>query len=209
MAKKIYLIGGGDIKKQETKEIDKEVFSNLKNKKVYVINLTTNDVEKITKYKELWSSYLQGLGIKEFNFLSDSTSSEDIKEDISNAGLIYIIGGDTELLIENVKKMDLTPLIKSFEGVIVGNSAGAYLMCKKYTKIIDNKLKIFSGLDIVNLIMTAHYKDEFDFQFLELSKDMEFYAVPEKSVIMVDNKGKLNFIGDVYLFSKGKKTKTN
>ena len=203
---KIYLLGGADSKKGDTKVIDSKILSELDNKSVFVINLTTNDKAKIESYKQFWNFYFNEIGIKEINFLSDSNSHEYIKKKINSAGLIYIIGGDTELLIENAKKLKLLPLIKSFKGVILGNSAGAYLLCNQYIRTSDLKLAKGSGLIKINLMV--HYLDKFDKQLLELSKDKEIYAISEKSFIIISGKNK-DYFGDIHLFSRGEKSKIN
>ncbi len=206
MGNKIYLLGGADSKKGETKEIDSRIFSELDNKNIFVINLTTDDKAKVKFYKEFLSSYFSEVGAEDINFLSDSKSQEEIKEKINNSGLIYVMGGNTEILIENAKRLNLLPLLKSFKGIIVGNSAGAYLLCNQYVRTSDSKLT--KGFGLVNINLKAHYLDEFDKQLLELSKDSEIYAIPEESFILSIGEDK-SFSGDAYLFSGGRKTKIN
>ncbi len=208
MAKKIYLLGGGNIRRGETKELDSKAFSETENKNVYVINLTTNDEQKIKDYKEFMMSYLKNLNAQEITFLSDFKSRKEIKKKINSAGLLYIMGGDTEILIENIKKMKIAPIIKSFKGVILGNSAGAYLLCRGYVKIKESQnAEIIKALGLVKFYMKAHYKEEFDKILLKLSKGKKIYGIPEKCAIVFNDN--LGFIGDIYLFSKGKKTKIN
>src|SRR3989344_6548859 len=115
MAKKIYLIGGANIRNGETKELDLKAFSEADNKNVYVIDLTTNDEKKIKDYREFMTFYLKSLNAREINFLSDCKSHKEIKLKINRAGIVYGAGGDTEILAENIKKMKITPIIKSFK----------------------------------------------------------------------------------------------
>ena len=82
------------------------------------------------------------------------------------------------------------------------------MLCEGYVKIKDSQNeKIIKGLGLVKFYMIAHYKEEFDKTLLKLSKDKNIYGVPEKSAIVID--GNLEFIRDVYLFSKGRKHKIN
>jgi peptidase E len=206
MAKKIYLIGGGDVKEGKTKEIDTKAFADADNKNVFVLNLTTNDKQKITEYINFLNSYFKELGATNVSFASE-LNSDKIIDQLNNSGLLYIPGGDTELLIKNVGDKGLDKYIKNYKGVIVGNSAGAYLMCSEYIKIRDSGIERFDSLGLVDARMKAHYTEEFDSTLNELSEEIDIYGVPECSALVWNNG--LNFIGDIYLFSKGQKTKVN
>ncbi len=208
MAKEIYLEGGGATLKEETIHIDRAAMQKAKKKSVYVLDLTGRDEEKIATYREFFKEYFKKIGGEEINFASVSTVNE-IKKGVQEAGVLYIPGGDTELLIENVKEKGLTESIKSFKGVIIGMSAGAYLMCSQYTKIREDKIDLINALGVLDFNMQAHYEEKFDPQLIELSKEKDIYAVTDKSAIMVNEKRKPSFIGEVYLFSKGNKTKVN
>ena len=209
MAMKIYLLGGRKIREGKTKEVDEQVFAELDNTKTYVLDFAKDDDVKLDEYKEFLRDYFKKLGAEEINFSSDKVSEEENINNIKESGLMNILGGDTELLIEKINKKGLVDAIKSFNGVIVGNSAGSYLMCKEYIKIREQMLKRIDSLGIVDLIMKAHYTSEFDHELLNLSKDVKIYGVPDESQIIVDDKGKLEFKGDLYLFSKGDKIKVN
>ena len=207
MAKKIYLIGGANIRNGETKELDLKAFSEADNKNVYVIDLTTNDEKKIKDYREFMTFYLKSLNAREINFLSDFKSHKEIKLKINRAGIVYGAGGDTEILAENIKKMKIAQIIKSFKGIILGNSAGAYLLCEGYVKIKDSQNeKIIKGLGLVKFYMMAHYKEEFDKTPLKLSKDKNIYGVPEKSAIVID--GNLKFSRMFTYFQKEENIKS-
>ncbi len=205
MAKKIYLVGGR-VSSGGLREIDTKALEESENKKIFVINLTTNDQEILKEKRERHKKYFESLGA-EVTFISDLLDNpEQIKENLNNSGLLYISGGDTEILIKNVGEMELGPLIKNFNGIIEGNSAGAYLLCNEHVEKREAKLK--PGLGLVNLRLKVHYNPELDSLLLELSKDKEIHAISENCAIVWDNK-ELNFIGDIYLFSNGKKEKIN
>ena len=207
MAKKIYLEGGGAILEEEAKEIDSQAVQDAEKKSVYVLDMTGKDEVKIAKYREFFVHYFKDMGAEEVNFASTS-SLEEIPNEIVAAGILYVPGGDTEYLIEQVHEKELVDVIKSFEGVIIGMSAGAYLICKEYTKIRKDEINMISALEVVNIRMKAHYDEKFDSQLVKLSREEDIYGVSDKAVIIVKDK-ELTFIGDVYLFSKGEKTKVN
>jgi peptidase E len=206
MAEEIYLLGGGN--QSFFLENDKKLIERTKNKKVFVINLTTNDEEKLkSRLKEL-ENHFKNAKASEVIFASNFNSVEKMKKELSNSGILFISGGDTEILLDNLKRMKLDSEIKSFKGIIEGNSAGAYACCKKYIKIKEGKIEIVRSLGIIDLICKAHYTNEVDSFLLNLSKEEDIYCLPENSIIIYKN-GKLNFVGDVYLFSKGEKIKLN
>ena len=207
MAKKIYLEGGGVTLEEETKEIDSQAVQDAEKKSIYVLDMTRRDEEKIIKYREFFVHYFKDMGAEEINFASTS-SPEKIRNGIAVAGVLYVPGGDTEYLIDQVHEKELVDVIKSFEGVIIGMSAGAYLMCKEYTKIKEDETKMVNALEIVDIRMKAHYDSKFDSQLIKLSQEKDIYGVSDKAAIIVRDK-ELTFVGNVYLFSKGKKTKLN
>ncbi|MCK4553049.1 Type 1 glutamine amidotransferase-like domain-containing protein [Candidatus Pacearchaeota archaeon] len=207
MKKKIYLEGGGEVKKGEAKEIDKKAIDNADNKNVYVLDLSSKNKGKQIMWKEFFPPYFKELGANKVDFISNAKSPEEIRKYFQESGILYIPGGDTELLIKNVQEKGLVNLIKSFNGVLIGMSAGAYLMCNQYIKIREENITKVGALQVVPIQMKAHYEEKFDSKLLKLSKGIDIYGVSNKAVIIWDRK--LEFIGDIYLFSKGKKTKIN
>ena len=133
----VYLIGGGDIKAGDLQEIDKKALSQAQNKMVYVLDLTTNDENKLAQYRDFLTSYFQKIGADNIGFVSTSTSLEDIEKRIKESGLVYIPGGNTKLLLQNLEKRQIIPILKSLKSVIVGNSAGALAICCKTVLTID------------------------------------------------------------------------
>lgn len=204
MTGKIYLLGGGN--QDVFRDIDKKILNESTNKKIFIINLTTPNKEKLEKKKIELMKHFKEVGYEEIDFASDCNSREDIKERVDNAGALFIAGGDTEFLLENIKEKNLAPLIKSFKGIIGGNSAGAYACCKEYIKIKDNKIKIIPSLGLVDFCCKAHYKENFDKVLLDSSQNRKIYGIPEASVIIWSG-GELEIIGEAYLFSNKQKEK--
>lgn len=207
MSKKIYLIGGNA--KSFLKEVDS--LEKFKDKKIYVLDLTSDNKEEVVYYRNFWKEYLEKLGAGKIDFASVSSSSDAIKEKLLEADILYIPGGQTELLIENVKKYNLASLIREFNGPIIGNSAGAAVLSEvaiMYPSQYREKITILEGMGLVDLEIFVHYDKIYDEELLKLSKNKKIYGIPEESIVIYNDE-KLNFIGDVYLFSKGNKTKVN
>ena len=207
MAMKIYLEGGGRHSEKVFESLEGEILSSTDNKIIFILDFARED-DIIMEKKEKDIDYFKELGAEKINFASDCSSFEEIKEKMDESGVLYLAGGNTELLLEKIKEKNITSLIKSYNRIIIGNSAGAYACCKEYIKIRDNVKSISSSLGLVNFCCITHYKPEFDEPLKEYSNDRDIYAIPEPSVIVVED-GKLNFIGNIYLFSKENKTKVN
>jgi peptidase E len=207
---KLYLIGGGDIKSGELEGIDKTSLAEARNRRVYILDLTSNDKEKLSKYREFLTSYFTKIGAEKVGFVSTANSLNEIKKEIKQSGLIYIPGGDTETLMNNLKKRNLGKVLKSFESILVGNSAGALAICREIILTKDEDVvetRVLNGLGLVPFSVDVHYDKTHDKELFELSKERDIYGIPERCAIVYDRK--LDFIGDVWRFSKGKKEKVN
>lgn len=203
MAKKIYLEGGGSIREGTNDSLDKAAIKELSNKSVLVLNLTTNDPKKIKDYEEFLILHFNKLGLKEVH-LASKLEDNELKETFKLVGLLYLPGGDTDILLENIKQKEIENLIKDFKGVVVGNSAGAMILCQEAICANDGR-EIEDYLGILKLSIDVHYDETHDKKLFQLSQERKMYAIPEKSAIVVDENGELNFMGKIYLFSNGKK----
>ena len=204
MARKIYLLGLRHSEFPFVKE-EKEAVDLSETKNMFVIDFARYGEKYIKEKKKADFKMFKGYGAKKVEFTSN-LNDEEIKQRIKETDLIYIAGGDTIKLLGEIKQKNLEGLIKSFEGIIVGNSAGAYVCCKGFVE--ETNRKIIPGFGMVNIFIKAHYVSEFDNMLSELSEKEKIYAIPDSSVIVVE-KGKLSFRGDVYKFVKGKKEKIN
>ena len=110
------------------------------------------------------------------------------------------------MLIERLKKMGVDSLLRGFEGVVVGRSAGALALCKKcvITYRSNSEVKVIHGLGLVDLTLKAHYRLGWDMELIKLSKNDDIFAVPKGSALVYDN-GNLSAINNVYLFHKGER----
>lgn len=122
---------------------------------------------------------------------------------------MYFPGGNTELLIERLRNMRVGALLKNYDKVIVGNSAGALVLCKECIMKKGRKHRstiILAGLRLVDFSVDVHYKSSKDKELFKLSDRREIYAITEKSALIFDN-NHLTCIGEVYLFHGDRKTK--
>ncbi len=193
----LYFIGGEDVKTRSCYNIMKSAMKDAKGNRVLVLMITTEDTTKIERYKHLLLDYFHDLGA-EVSFIYPW--SEKVKLDCD---LIYIPGGLPKVFLEYAKKFNLKELLKKFNGVIVGNSAGALVLCKDCIITADEdhpETEVVSGLGLVNFSVEVHYNGNEELM-KKLVKDREIYAIEENSAIRYDTETKeFRFFGKVHHF---------
>lgn len=148
------------------------------------------------------------------------SADELAAKDMSAFGLIFIGGGNTFKLLNDLKTSGAFEKIKEYlnhEGVVFGSSAGAIIFGEdlEACRLDDaNKVNLneTNGFDILNGIsILCHYtnrtaeKDEKSRQYLlEVSKHRKVVALPEEVTLFV-NGNHIEVIGDrpYYFFENG------
>jgi dipeptidase E len=132
--------------------------------------------------------------------------------------LIYLPGGNPRLLVQRTRNRRVVSLFQKYNKSIIGNSAGALALCKYYVVIKgqagESKSDLVPGLGLVDFAVSVHYKSSNiiysgqspDDELKALSERIKIFAIPERGALIYDN-GRLKFIGNVYSFYHGKKTK--
>jgi peptidase E len=189
---KLMLIGGGEVGRgtttYETKEIDEEIvkMTEKENPNFLFIGLASSfsdsyydTMKKI--YKELGCTPVY---LKKKNILNNP---DIVKEKIANADIIYICGGDTIKLINDIKEYKIDELLKeAYERgcVLAGMSAGAILLSNKgYSDSLilreeSDKHTFVEGLNLYNINICPHYH-------MSKKKDEELETALEEEKIEV------------------------
>ena len=209
---RIYFLGGEDLRKRTHEVVNKEAFIEAGGApKVLVLPWTTEDIKKRETYLKLMIKYFRDLGAREILISPPSESSKKVSQKIASSDLIYLPGGDPEVFMKYAKGKRLENYFSRFTGVIIGNSAGAMVLCKEFIIIRENiplRTKILSGLGLADFSVDVHYNESKDNALKQLSKGRKIYAIPEKSAIMWDRfANNFKFFGTVYLFENGVKRK--
>ena len=206
MPQEIYLISG-HTSSGGLKPIDARAIETAPNNEVTVVNLSFEDPEKLQKKAEFFNGYFRELGADHVHIIGQDTSQNDIDELFDQSGLIYLPGGHTETLIDEMWLRGLDSRISEFGGVLAGNLAGNYAMCNDYLKLRDGEQpKIIPAFGLANLWTKAHYEDKFDKDLLELSRGRYIVGLANNSaIIYTDDEYKM--IGDVWVFNEGLKEK--
>ena len=207
---KLYFLGGEDIVKRDSKKINKRAFADAgRAPTVLIFPWASESVDKEDKYRNVMAEYFKELGANKVEFAESTDSLKGIAEKVNRSDLIYLPGGVTRILVERMKNARADNLLRKCNKVIIGNSAGALTLCEDciLTKDKDNPVTaIISGFGLVDFSVEVHYNSSKDTELKELSMKRKIYAIPEQCALIYDG-GNLSFIGDVYLFYEGKKTK--
>ena len=218
---KLYFLGGEDIIKRDSKEINRKAIADAGGTPVVLIfPWTTESVDKADKYRKIMSDYFKDLGARKIEFADLWDSLQEIIEKVDASDLIYLPGGDTRLLVKRIEDAKVDSLLRKYNKVIIGNSAGALALCKDYAVIEGQddapKTGVAHGFGLVDFGVSVHYKSskveysgrspDKELKALSEKVKIKIYAIPEKCALIYDN-GSLKFRGNIYLFYKGKKTK--
>jgi dipeptidase E len=204
---KYYLLGGENTHRRDAEKVNQKAFSDAgEAPKILVFSWARASFDKNYAKSKLIFDYFRSLGASTINTVDFSSTNGEIKEKIAQSNLVYLTGGVPSMLIERLKKLGVDNLLKSFDGVIVGRSAGALALCSKcvITYRSNLKVKVIDGLGLVDLMLKAHYVLGKDDKLKELSKDQDIFAIPKGSALIYYN-GKLSAINKVYLFHKGER----
>ncbi|MDR2191684.1 MAG: Type 1 glutamine amidotransferase-like domain-containing protein [Endomicrobium sp.] len=187
----------------------------LSQKKVCFIP-TASIVEKITFYVDADKKALFKLGLEVNELEISNAGSKEIKDKIANADIVFVEGGNTFFLLQELKRTKTDELILEHikkSKLYIGASAGAMVVCPniEYVKYMDNPGKApklngnFSALNIVDFYIVAHY-GEFPFKkasqkiIADYSEKIDLRLINNKQAIAV--KG-----GKVEILTTSKKEK--
>lgn len=214
---KLFLNGGGDggsvadIRKKLNEVIDHT-------KKVLYVPLAWPD----PTYKGCFEFMSNELADVEIVGIEMITSGDELaSKDFKNYSFIYIGGGNTFKLLNDLKESKSFDKIRKYlleeDGIVYGGSAGAIIFgrdldsCRTDDKNDVNLLDI-SGFDMINgHSLLCHYTSRNEERtkiskdyLMELSKEKLIYAIPEEDSIIIEN-GTIEFIGSkpYYEFKNG------
>jgi peptidase E len=204
---KIYLLGGENTHRRDAEKINQRAFNDAgEAPKILVFSWARASFDNTYAKSKIIFDYFRSLGASTINTVSYSSTNSEIKDKITQSDLVYLTGGVPSMLIERLKKLCVDSLLREFNSVIVGRSAGALALCSKcvITYRSTSEVKVIDGLGLVDLTLKAHYKLGWDRELIELSKTEDIFAVPKGSALVYD-KGNLSAINHVYLFHKGQR----
>lgn len=214
----LYFLGGEDIKKRDSSGINRKAFTDAGGAPaILIFPWTAKTADKTDKHRQIMDGYFKDLGAEKVELAELSDSFEVLAERIESSNLIYLPGGSSILLVKRLKRVNM--LLTKYNGVIIGNSAGALSLCRRYVHVEKDNTKteitMLSGLGLVDFAVAVHYnsqnprfsgRGENEIRQLSEKAGVKIYAIPERCALAYDGKN-LKSIGDIYLFYKGRKMK--
>lgn len=126
---------------------------------------------------------------------------------IHNYSVIFLMGGRTKCQNKFLKSIDFLNLISDFQGVLVGQSAGALNLCKAAflspdcNDVLD--VEFIDGLNLVNDTFDVHFNVNNNRQkdFIR-EADTDMLCICDNGAIRYDENGAF-YLGEVYRYSEG------
>ena len=181
--------------------VKKFLDKNTESKKILFIPTATN-VDEYKKYIYLTQKAFEDFGYEVENFDVSIFSEEIVKEKLSEAKIVFISGGNTFYLLQELKRKNLITYLKERieNGLLyIGESAGSVIAAPdiEYASVIDDKtvateLDDYAGLNLVDFYIVPHFEEE---PFVESSRNtVELYKdkldlklINNKEAILVEN----------------------
>jgi len=209
---RLYFLGGENVIKRDAREINEIAFRDASEApRVVVVPWARASFDKAYKRRKRLFDYFRSLGAITVDFAEYSDTLKEVTRKVECSDLIYLLGGLASVLVERLKNRSVDRLLRKYDGVVVGRSAGALALGRKCI-VTKNRRKptsmMISGIGLVDFSVKVHYRPSKDGELKRLSKEEKIYAIPERSALVYDNDN-LSFIGNVYLFQNGEKTRAD
>ena len=198
-----------DLLKENIKEFKKVLF---------VASDINNTHEHVIGYANIFfeSMKLVGITFSEY-YILDGMSKDKALEYINGADLIFLCGGSVYNQNEFFKTINLRELLKNYDGVVMGQSAGSINMALNVFNsplYIENSEPIyFDGLGLTDINIEPHFVYD-DSLFNEDEKYQRRYIIEESykrviygqcdgSYVLIDNEDNIMIYGETYLIHNG------
>jgi len=199
-----YLLSGNDKEKGFYQSAKKYLQKDIKNNSnIVFISSSFNDIEKNDVYYKNMLRIFNDINISFDNtYLIDSrVSKNNAINYINNSDVIYLMGGNPFKEMESIKKYNLINVLREFNGIIIGVSAGSINMNKNICYINNGNYIEYEGIGLTNYNIAPHFDfNRIDYikEIFKVSKKYKTIALPNESFIRIEN-GVEEIIGDHYI----------
>lgn len=200
--RRIYAIGGGEIKNKETLKLDEFLVNKAKahsgEKRPYALFIPTASHDFMPYYNSFHKIYTGVFNVKTDVALTvfHDYGLDKIKNKFQKADLIYIGGGNTLFMIDSWKKTGILDLITDAynrEVIICGLSAGAICWFEDiYTDSMSDENKkdipysMAKGLGWIKGVVSPHYNERnIDFDEIVLNNYNEAIGIENNSMLEI------------------------
>lgn len=148
----IILQGGENIRMRTNGPLIRNLADLSHSKNVLVVPWTSDNDEKTSEYRKVIGDYFSDCGFREVIFLEKDDSASKTEDKFSSVDVVYLSGGDTEILYRELRLRKLQDRLRSFAGFILGNSAGAIILSRG----AYHDGKFYPGFGLVNFFIRVH-----------------------------------------------------
>ncbi len=207
--RRFYFLGGENVARKDSKDINTMAFEDAGGEpNVLVFPWARASFDSRFARRKRLTDYFRRLGACEVGFSDYSDSPGEIAAKVASADLLYLTGGQVSILECRMRAKGLDCLLRDFNGVVVGRSAGAIVLGK--TCLVTNRYsgsrKTVKGIGLVDFSVKAHYLATHDGVLRWLSRKVRVYALPQSSALVVDRDTHvLTAVGDIVMFENGRK----
>lgn len=188
-------------------------------KGILYVPADASNKDKINEYSKILFDALKLSGIVFDNYyvVDDKSSVEEVRDRVLKSDLVFLSGGDTFTQMQYFERIKLRDILSDYEGVIVGQSAGAINLAEDVYNSPEceedlNRPCYFKGLGKTYINIEPHFildTSNFDSDemlhrtaMLEESKRRDLYALPDVSHIFDDGVEQVVY-GECYLLRDG------
>jgi dipeptidase E len=197
MDKIIYCIGGGELGKRETYEIDKHLVEMIGKKRPHALFIPTASHDAVS-YIDCFSSLYEELGCEVLSLnLYDDPTPKEVDDLLAWADFVYVGGGETSLLVDKWVESGFDKKIKKAYSkglILAGLSAGSSCWFERYLGLRMGDLKPYwsDGLGLIKGATTPHYDENDRKRFdSDLKGERMVGTAIDNGVALIYNNGKL------------------
>ena len=163
---------------------------------------TASRSEEELKYVQESKKELLDLGILENNIKTLNLDKPVSFEEVENFDVIYVCGGNTFYLLKKVRETGFDKVIIEFaktDKLYFGVSAGSILVCPNIdiaSPFDENDVSLtdLTGLNLTDVIVSPHYKDEEKTIIEDFRKKSQYEVAPltdEQALLVIDGETKI------------------
>ncbi len=216
---RLYLLGGENIRKRSSRHIMEKAMADAgRSPNILIFPWTSDNIDSEGEYRAILTEYFLDLGAGTVEFAEPWDPYGAISKKARSSQLVYLPGGNPQLLADRMLVSRGDEILAEFDGVIVGNSAGALALCRKYAAVVGQggaqTTRFFKGFGWLDFALSVHYMSmdqsgiSPDSELMELSEKSatKILAILDDSALIYDN-GRLEFMGYVFQFHRGVRTR--
>lgn len=154
---------------------------------------TAADVYENKSFVDLDRNKLKEMGFKIKEISLQSKNADELKREVSGCGVIFVAGGNTFYLLQEVRKSGFDTVITDLvdtDTVYVGSSAGSVLVAPDIGLVstFDDpadapELKDYKGLDLVDYVVLPHYGNpKYELQYQDVIEKGKTLGIKTKTL---------------------------